>query len=69
MSQILLGPVPMNVTDDVSQSNFNGVDERMEARLTKTIALGAVHYNLLRFDSNLSTGVIAETFEQYPGKD
>lgn len=69
MSQILLGLVPMKVTDNVSQSNFNGIDERMEARLTKAIALGAVHNNLLRFDSNLSTGMIAETFEQYPGKD
>ena len=69
MSQILLGLVPVNVTDNVSQSNFNGVDERMEARLTKTIAVGAVHNNPLRFDSNLGTGMIAETFEQYPGKD
>lgn len=69
MSQILLGLVPMDVTNDMPQSNFNGVNERMEARLTQTIALGAVHDNLLCFDSNLSTWVIAKTFEQYPGKD
>ena len=59
MSQILLGLVPMNITNDVSQPNFNRIDERMEAWLAQTIALGAVHDDLLRLDSDLFAGMVA----------
>ena len=59
----------MNVADDMSQTRFNGINERVVAWIAHAIALGAIHDGPLGFNANLGTWMITEALEQYPRKD
>ena len=59
----------MDVADDVSQTCFNGINERVVARIAHAIAPCAVHDSPLGFNADLGTWMIAEALEQHPRKD
>jgi len=69
MVQIGICLVPVDVANDMSQTNFNGINERVVAWLTHTIALCAVHNDPLGFNTDLWTWMITKALEQNPRKD